>query len=379
MPNTDNDQNQQTSQESQRLMDKLNMANLPIDMRRKVEAFIRRVDALIKGSNYKEYELIENYINWVTRIPFGVFSNDNLDLQNAKEVLDKNHFGLEDVKNKLLEFVSVIKLNESKNFETDIVNAGGVNKMKLLKGSSANAPVMLFIGIQGIGKTSLAKSIASAIGRKFVRVSLGGMASVDELRGRARGSNSAGPGQVLKALVNTGVMNPLVLFDELDKVSDSGGVRMDIMASLLEILDPEQNSTFVDRYIDSPVDVSKCLFIATANNLGGITSALLDRMELVRFSSYSDEDKKQIAQRYLLPKIRQATGLGEDQLVFHDDVWDMIIRPLGFDAGIRELERNLTNIARKVAMKIVQGQGKAFNISPENFREYIPDDFGVFT
>jgi ATP-dependent Lon protease len=370
---------QQEFPEIVKLTEKLNNSEIPQALKDKGSLLLNRGLRLLQGSNYGEFESVENYINWITRIPFGKTTADNLDIENARSVLDQHHFGLEDVKNKLLEYTAVLKLNSEKNLPTQSETLSEIDQMKVLKGSSANAPVLFFIGIQGIGKTSMGKSIANALGRKFVRIALGGMANIHELRGIPRGEKDAGPGRVVRALIDSGSMNPLLLFDELDKVSDFGGVRTDIMAALLEILDPEQNSTFIDKYIDHPVDLSKCLFIATANNAGGITSALLDRMEVVRFTSYSDDDKQQIAKQYLLTKVRQGTGLGEDQLVFTDDVWPLIIRPLGFDAGIRELERTLTKIARKSAMMIVQGKATQVIISPQNFREFIPDDFGIYT
>lgn len=339
---------------------------LPTDMLDKIVMMLNRVDGLIKSGNYKEYEPIENYLNWILRIPFGAYLEEDIDIANAKSMLDANHYGLEDVKSKVIEYLSVIKLNILAQKDVSI-------ELKKI-----NAPVLLFLGIQGIGKTTMAKSIADALNRQFVRISLGGMASVSEIRGVTRGFTSSEPGQIIKALINTRCMDPVILFDELDKISESGGTRLDIMASLLEILDPEQNGSFVDRYVDHPVDISKCLFICTANNIGGISSALLDRMEIVRFTSYSDEDKKQIAKNYLLPKILKISGLGNTQLMFNEDVWELIIRPLGFDAGIRELERTLTNITRKVARKIVENQGSSFEVNKNNFREYIPDDFGIY-
>ncbi|MBP9758954.1 AAA family ATPase [Candidatus Dojkabacteria bacterium] len=354
--------------EAQNLYRRLTERNFPIpmDLLSKITLMLRRVDGLIRSGNYKEFEPIENYINWVLRIPFGVYAGSEIDIERAKSTLNVNHYGLEDVKDKIIEYLSVIKLN----MQNQVALAPEQKKL--------NAPILLFLGIQGIGKTTMAKSIADSLNRQFVRISLGGMASVNEMRGVSRGFTNSEPGQIIKALINTKCMDPVILLDELDKISESGGIKLDIMAALLEVLDLEQNSTFVDRYLDNPIDISKCLFISTANNIGGISTALLDRMEIVRFSSYSDEDKKQIAIHYLLPKIRKNSGLGESQLSFNEDVWDMIIRPLGFDAGIRELDRTLTNISRKVARKIVENQGTSFEINKDNFREYIPDDFGVY-
>jgi ATP-dependent Lon protease len=253
------------------------------------------------------------------------------------------------------------------------------SEMSRLQGSSSHAPILCFVGIQGVGKTSMAKSIATALNRKFVRVSLGAMGSVTELRGRSRGEPDAEPGQIIKGLIRTGSMNPLILLDEIDKTSSATGLRADIMAALLEILDPEQNSTFMDKYLDFPVDLSKVMFITTANNLGGISAALLDRLEVIRFGSYTDAEKIMIAKNYLLPKVREATGITEAQLSFADDAWELVVRPLGFDAGVRQLERTLTELCRKVAMQIVQGLSTGVKITKENFRQYIPEDIGIYS
>src|SRR5690606_13383090 len=193
------------------------------------------------------------------------------------------------------------------------------------------------------------------------------------------GNFDAEPGQIVKALVRTESMNPLILLDEIDKVSGTTGLRSDVMAALLEILDPEQNSTFMDKYIDFPINLSQIIFITTANNLGGISAALQDRLEIIRFGSYTDNDKIMIAKNYLLPKVREATGITEAQLSFDDDVWPLVIRPLGFDAGVRQLERTLTELARKVALQIVQGTVQSVHLTKENFRQYIPEDIGVYS
>jgi ATP-dependent Lon protease len=174
-------------------------------------------------------------------------------------------------------------------------------------------------------------------------------------------------------------MNPLILLDEIDKVSKENSVQADVMAVLLEILDPEQNYSFIDHYLDYPVDLSKCIFICTANNLGGISAALLDRLEIIRMISYSDEEKIEIARGYLLPSVLNEAGLAPENIVFDEDVWPLVIRPLGFDAGIRQLERTLKMLARKIAKKIVLNEGTSFKITKDNFKEYIPLDIGVFS
>ncbi len=351
------------SVEAKLLAEKVNGIQLPDNFRHELVILLDRVDNLIKAGNYSEYEIISNYINWISRIPFGKFRSDRLDIAHVKEILDEHHFGLKEVKQKIVEYLSVLKLNEA--------NVGSSVIVK---------PVLLFVGIQGVGKTTMARSISEALGREFVRIALGGLASERELKGQTRGMPGAEPGAIVKALVSTQTANPLILLDELDKVGGTNAdMKRDIMSALLEILDLEQNRAFIDRYIGLPIDISQCIFIATANNAGGITSALLDRLEIVRFTSYTDGEKEQIARRYLLPKVLKNNGLKPEQIVMDDEVWPLMIRPLGFDAGIRELERTLTNVARKVASQIVEGKGDKFVISPANFREYIPDDFGVYT
>lgn len=364
------------------LMQQIQQAELPEELTEKSAAMVKRLEKVVKyGAFSREYEPIAKYISWITKIPWGEYTGDNLDIQNVKTQLDSTHFGLENVKERLLEYVAMLNLQmRNRQGGGEAGKQEGVdNEMAKLQGSSSHAPILCFVGVQGIGKTSIAKSIATALGRQFVRISLGGLGGVSELRGRSRGQVDAEPGQVIKALIRTDVMNPLILMDEVDKVSSQTGLRADVMAALLEILDPEQNSTFIDHYIDYPVDLSNAIFICTANNLGGISAALLDRLEIIRMSSYTDEEKAHIARDYLLPKVMKASGLLEDQIKFHDDVWPLVIRPLGFDAGIRELERTLTTLVRKVAKKIVMGEGERFEITRENFREYIPEEIGIYS
>lgn len=363
------------------LIDQINQAPLSEDLRGRLINMTGRLALAVKMGGYSsEYENVKKYVDWVVSIPWDKYTQDNLDIKQVSDVLEKSHYGLQPVKDHVTEYISVMILQREKRTTiVDQAEGSTEEKMKKLRGSSANAPIMSFVGVQGVGKTSMAKAIASALNRKFIRISLGALGGATELRGRSRGENDAEPGKIIKALVKTKVMNPLILLDEIDKVSGQEGLRADVMAALLEILDPEQNATFVDHYLDYPVDLSKVIFITTANNLGGVSTALLDRLEVIRFSSYSPEDKKMIAKNYLLPKVRQSTGLTEAQLEFDDDVWDIIISPLGFDAGVRQLERNLTKVARKVAKRIVQGIGDKVIITPENFREFIPQDIEIYS
>lgn len=399
MPDQDTVQPTTPNEEIQEVIILENQINsaeyLPTELREKSLAMINRLKRVAKYGHFSaEYEPIAKYVEWITSIPWGEVTEDNLNLENAKEELDKTHYGLLDVKERILEYIAMLHLrmqNEQDENNNEVITQvptppGDVSAQKInseemarLQGSSSHAPVVCLVGVQGIGKTSIAKSIAKAINRKFVRVALGGVGNVTEIRGVSRSQVDAEPGQIIKSLVRTGVMNPLILIDEIDKVSDYGGVRDDMMAALLEILDPEQNSTFKDHYLDYPVDLSHVMFICTANNLGGISAALLDRLEVIRMSSYTDEEKAIIAKNYLLKKVMESSGMKPEQLKFSDDVWPYLIRPLGFDAGIRQLERNITTLVRKVAKKIVEGKGTSFEITPANFREYIPEDFGVYS
>lgn len=358
---------------------KVKSSNLPKVLEQNALKMVHRVKRTTQYGSYSgEYEVVEKYIDWITSIPWGVYTKDNLDLQHVKSVLDSNHFGIEPIKDRMLEYLAVMKIQVA-NEQANPSQQGEYAEMARLQGSSAHAPIICFVGLQGIGKTSMAKSIAEALGRKFARISLGALGSVYEIRGRSRAFLDAEPGQIVKAMVRTGVSNPLILLDEIDKVSGQEGLRADVMASLLEILDPEQNSTFVDHYVDYPVDLSNVMFITTANNLGGLSTALLDRLEIVRFTSYTDEEKQRIAIDYLLPKVLEATGLTTQQLQFQEDVWPFVIRPFGYDAGVRQLERNLTNLARKVAREIVEGKTKGVIITKENVKKYMPEDMGVLS
>ncbi len=360
------------------LKKKVDEAKLPADLKLKAEGMLMRLVKMSQKGNFsQEFEPVSEYINWIVKIPFEIYSQESGDINKVKETLLKNHYGLDPVKNSILEYLAVLQLQKMEAVQSK--SDTQENGMEVLQGSSSHSPVLCFVGIQGVGKTSMAKSIAQALNRKFIRISLGALGSVTEIRGIPKGSVSAEPGQVVKALVRTQTMNPLILLDEIDKVSSDTGLRADVMAALLEILDPEQNATFMDKYLDYPLDLSKVMFITTANNLGGISAALLDRLEVIRFGSYTDNDKVVIAKNYLLPKVREATGLTEAQLSFDDDVWPLVIRPLGFDAGVRQLERTLTQLARKVALQIVQGISTGTKITKDNFRQFIPEDIGVYS
>lgn len=362
--------------EIEELQNKVNASNMPEDLKEKAYRSIQRLRRMAKRGSYTgEFETVEKYIHWVTAIPWGVSTKDSLDISNAKRIMDSSHYGMETVKNLVLDYLAVMQL-QMKSGTNDIGNSPASSDMAVLRGSSANAPVMLFVGLQGVGKTSIAKSIAQAMGRKFIRVSVGAVGSVTALRGQSKAFLDAEPGQIIKALTRTKSMNPVILLDEIDKASGNSGLLNDIMAALLEILDPEQNATFQDHYLDYPVDLSKVFFICTANNLGSLSAALLDRMEVIRFTSYTDEEKTIIAKQYTMPKVLKNMGISGEQLIIDDNVWPILVRPVGFDAGLRQLERNIATMVRAVARQIVEGAATPVHITVDNVREFVLPDQG---
>jgi ATP-dependent Lon protease len=266
--------------------------------------------------------------------------------------------------------MAVMKLREDKKL-------GAETGVKGMTATYLRPPVLCFVGLQGLGKTTIAKSIANALGRKYVRISLAAFGSIAQLRGSARSNPDAEPGLIIQAIRQAGTLNPVIVMDEIDKASGIESLRNDIMAALLEILDPAQNESFVDRYINHPVDLSKCFFVCTANTLGTISAALLDRLEIIRFTSYSDDEKIVIAKSYVMPRVIAETGMTEDQLRIADEAWPLIVRPMGYDAGIRQLERTMNNLARKVAYQIVTGETQSVVVTPENVKRYLPEDLGV--
>jgi ATP-dependent Lon protease len=246
-------------------------------------------------------------------------------------------------------------------------------KLKQEKGEGEDimrAPILCFVGLVGTGKTSIAESIAETLGRKFARIPFGGMGDPLDLRGQSKMYAEAEPGKIVKALKITQSRNPVILLDEIDRVTDQG--RASIMGVLLELLDPEQNHAFVDHYIDYPIDLSEVLFIATANNTTNISTAVLDRLEPISMPSYTDPEKITIGMKYLLPRVLVESGMKEGDLVIEEDAWPLIVRPLGFDAGIRTLERTIQGIARKVASLIVEGKGQFYKITAQNVKDFLP-------
>lgn len=333
----------------QKLQEKLRQISLPADLK---QDLLERIDRVHK-QNTSEYDSLISYINWTIRLPWEETSQDILDLQKAKEILDKNHYGLTAVKDRILEYLSALILN-IRNRNVD---------------HTLRAPILCFVGLAGTGKTTLASSIAQALGRKFERIPFGGMGDARALRGQSRALPDAEPGYIIKKLVSAKAKNCIILLDELDRISE--GSRSDIMGVLVELLDPEQNRAFVDHYINYPFDLSNVLFVATSNNTTNISTAVLDRLEVIQMPSYSDEEKITIGKNYLFPKIMEQTGLVDKQLTIEDSVWPLIIRPLGYDSGTRSLERTIEGICRKVARQIVEGKAESVQVTAQNIKEFI--------
>lgn len=371
------------------LHEKLVKSSAPEQLKEDTTHSIERLKRMVKLGGYSsEFENVNKYIDWITRIPWGIVSSDNLDIKNAREIMDSSHHGMDSVKNLILDYLAAMQLSMQNTTQPVVAQAMPTQISSFVPSpnprivgsnvdaSSLTAPVFLFLGLQGVGKTSIAKSIADSMNRKFARISLGAIGDVRTLRGTPRYSPDGEPGQIVKALIRCGTMNPVILLDEIEKSSGNPALLSDVMATLLEILDPEQNSTFIDHYIDYPIDLSKVMFVCTANNLGGLSAALIDRVEVIRFTSYSDSEKEVIAKQYILPKILEELNLTSNQLQISDDVWLSVIRPVGFDAGIRQLERNIAAMIRSASRKIVDGAPLPVVINRDNLREFINLDQG---
>lgn len=321
-------------------------------------------------------EQILRYIDWVANLPWQIRSADILELPKAQEILNKNHYGLKLVKDRILEYLAVLKLNRDKWLKESSLKSSQESSTQVSADEKLShailarrAPILCLVGLVGTGKTTLAKSIAQAMGRRYVRIPFGGMSSSLDLRGQSRVRPDAEIGLVMKGLRFAGTKNPVILLDEVDRVAEYA--RGDIMGVLVELLDPEQNSAFIDHYIDYPFDLSEVLFIATANNTTHIATAVLDRLEPIQMPSYTDEEKITIGRDYVLPALMQESGLTRDNLEVDPEVWPKLVRPLGYDSGIRSLERTLNSLCRKVARLIVEGQNQHYLIKNDNVKDYI--------
>ncbi|MFQ5641985.1 MAG: AAA family ATPase, partial [bacterium] len=318
---------QEKIKEIEELYKKIKETRLPPDLTEKATLMIQRAESALRFSGRSEsLDLVENYVSWITSLPWYTVTRDRLELEEAKEILDENHYGLEKLKERIIEYLAVMKLKRQQNGEN------GVQKFM-------RAPVLCFVGLVGTGKTTIAYSIAKAINREFVRIPFGGMGSALDLRGQSRQHAETEPGYVIKALKRAGTKNCVMLLDEIDRVAENA--RTDIMGILVELLDPEQNMAYIDHYIDFPFDLSQVLFIATANNTKNISTAVMDRLEPLQMPSYTDEQKIAIGRDYVFPKVIQESGIKPNQLIIDENIWPHIVRPLGYDAGIRTLERTI--------------------------------------
>lgn len=293
-----------------------------------------------------ESGVIRNYVETLLALPWGIYGKDNFDLKHAEKVLNKDHYGLEKVKERILEYLAVRALTKS-----------------------GKGPILCLVGPPGVGKTSLAQSVARAIDRKFTRMSLGGVHDEAEIRGHRRTYIGSMPGRIIHGMQTCGVMNPVFLLDEVDKMSSD--FRGDPASALLEVLDPEQNNTFSDHYVEIPFDLSQVFWIVTANTVETIPPALLDRMEVVQLSSYTEDEKVKIAELHLLPKERQNNGLTAKTLSITEDALRMIIRGYTREAGVRNLERKIAAVCRKTALRIVNGEAKSAKVTAKNLHKYL--------
>ncbi len=330
--------------EIEELRKKIKRAKMPKNVEKEALKQLKRLEFMHSDSS--EAAVIRNYLEWLIELPWSKSSKEILDLKKVKEVLDKEHYNLEKVKDRILEYLAVKKINPK-----------------------AKGAILCFVGPPGVGKTSLGRSIAKAIGRKFVRISLGGVKDEAEIRGHRRTYVGAMPGRIIQGIKQAGVNNPVFLLDEIDKLcSDFHG---DPGAALLEVLDPEQNKEFVDHYLDVPFDLSNVFFIATANVTEPIPKVLLDRMEVIELSGYSFQEKLFIAKYHLLPRLLKEHGLKRRKIEIPDEIILKIIEEYTSESGVRELERKLATILRKIAREIAEGKKGPFKITEENLTKYL--------
>ena len=330
--------------EAAQMRERLDLADLPEDVRKEAGRELRRMEQLPQAA--PDYHVIRTYLEYILELPWKKSSEEKLDLNEARKILDEDHYGLEDIKERILESLAVVKLRPD-----------------------SKSPIILFVGPPGVGKTSLGRSIARALGREFDRISLGGVRDESELRGHRRTYVGSMPGRIIQTLRRVNVNNPVLMLDEIDKMGND--YRGDPAAALLEILDPAQNDTFRDHYIDLPFDLSKVFFIATANQLGPIAMPLRDRMEIIQLAGYSDVEKLNIAKQYLIPRQIKESGLQPDQIEITDDAINLLTARYTREAGVRQLERTVGNLARKVALRVAQGSTEKVTITAGDVKGFL--------
>jgi ATP-dependent Lon protease len=336
----------ESAEEASELRRQLDAIALDDDVRRQVDRELKRLEALPPQA--AEHGVIRTYLEWIASLPWDTSTEDNLELPHAREVLDEDHYDIEQVKDRILEFLAVRRLKPD-----------------------APGGILCFVGPPGVGKTSLGRSIARALGRAFERISVGGMRDEAEIRGHRRTYIGAMPGTIIRALRDAGANNPLFMIDEIDKMGSDW--RGDPSSAMLEVLDPEQNSTFRDYYLDVPFDLSRVMFITTANTLDTIPGPLRDRMEIIELAGYTEEEKLQIAKRYLVPRQIERNGLKKSWLTISDRALRVIISDYTREAGVRSLEREIGTVCRKVARSVAEGDGKPkrTSVGPERVRELL--------
>ncbi|TBU99846.1 endopeptidase La [Stutzerimonas kirkiae] len=337
---TKDDRSADTDEFQQRLQGKV----LPPAARKRIDEELNKLSILETGS--PEYAVTRNYLDWATALPWGVHGKDKLDLKRARKVLDKHHAGLDDIKNRILEFLAV----------------------GAFKGEISGA-IVLLIGPPGVGKTSIGRSIAESLGRPFYRFSVGGMRDEAEIKGHRRTYIGAQPGKLVQALKDVEVMNPVIMLDEIDKMGAS--YQGDPASALLETLDPEQNVDFLDHYLDLRLDLSKVLFVCTANTLDSIPGPLLDRMEVIRLSGYITEEKLAIAKRHLWPRLLEKTGIPKGRLAISDSALRQVIEGYAREAGVRQLEKQLGKLVRKTVIRLLEDPDLKVRITPKELERHL--------
>ena len=330
--------------EIQEIREKIAKAIMPEEVKEKLEKEVKRLNRTIVSS--PDYGVIRNYLDWVLDLPWGIYTEDEEDINKAQKILDKDHYGLEKVKERILEFLAVRQLKDD-----------------------SKGPIICLVGPPGVGKTSLARSVAAALNKNFVRMSLGGVRDEAEIRGHRKTYIGAMPGRIIRGLCEAKSANPVFLFDEIDKMAND--FRGDPASAMLEVLDPEQNKNFNDHFIEVPFDLSKVLFLTTANTMQSIPAPLLDRMEIIELSSYTEAEKLQIARRHLWGKQVAENGLSKRQISITDGAIMKIIQNYTREAGVRNLERKLGEICRKCAMAIASGKKKSARVTADNLAKYL--------
>jgi ATP-dependent Lon protease len=355
------------------LRERLEALELGEDQRAEVDRELKRL--MRTSPQAAEYQVIRTFLEWVTELPWDARSEDKIDLSVSAEILDEDHYGLEDVKDRVLEFLAVCKLQQERNGKSKDTEVSEVKEEENAPEDSeisktefgGKAPILLFVGPPGVGKTSIAKSVARSLGREYVRISLGGARDEADIRGHRRTYVGAMPGRILQGMRTAKTKNPVFLLDEVDKLGVS--FQGDPSAALLEVLDPAQNGSFSDHYLGMPFDLSEVLFIATANYADRIPLPLYDRMEKVDFSGYTEAEKLEIAKRYLLPRQEIENGLEEKELIIDEKGLLALIQEYTHEAGVRQIERELGKLARKVARMIAAGEAKSLKATKKVIRE----------